>query len=362
MAGKLSGIDVIPLAFERTKNQLIAPFRLRHWIRLALVCLLTGEITGGGGSWSGANFNLPPPSKSGSSSDFVSLLSPSFDQLSGYVAWAILAVIAGVLFGLVILYVSSIFRFILFDAVLNNRCQLRDGWRRWQRQGSSYFLWQIGFGMTALVGLGLLVGGPVFFAWQAGVFQNPDRHIALLIVGGVLMLCVFMLAIIITAVVAVFAKDFVVPFMALEDKKILDGWHGFFPLLGQEKGAFAIYVLMKIGLAMGSALIFGIIDFFVILGFLIPVGIVGVAAYFLAVGAGLTWNPISIGIVVVAGAVVVSLLLFIIAFISVPPMVFFQSYALHFLGSRYDLLGQAMTPREIPPAASLPSTAPIPVT
>jgi MFS family permease len=362
MAGKLSGIDAISPALTRTKNQLLAPFRLRYWLRLALVCLLTGETTGGGGGGSGANFNLPSHAPSRTGSDLFNLVPPDLGGWSGYLGWAILAVVAAIIFGIVILYISSVYRFILFDTVLTNRCELRKSWRRWQRQGTSYFWWQIGLGMLSLVTLGVIVGGPVLLAWQGGIFKKPGQHIVLLVAAGGLVLCLFIVALIFLAIVAVFTKDFVVPFMALEDKKTLDGWRALLPVLGQEKGAFALYVIMKIILAIGCAFIFGILDFFVVLGFLIPVGIIGVAVYFLAVGAGLTWNILTVALVIVAGGALVSLLFFIIAFISVPAMVFFQSYSLHFLGSRYDLLGQAMAPRETPPIPPLSSSEPIPAT
>lgn len=362
MPGRLSGVDAISPAVERTKAQLFVPFRFRHWARLAVVCLLTGEITGGGGGWGGMNFNFPPPKTSSPESGFTSLLGPPFKQFPELLAWVVVAVLAAILFVLVMLYVSSVFRFILFDAVLHNRCELKEGWHRWQRQGSSYFLWQIGFGMVSLAGLALVVGGPIFFAWRAGIFRNPDQHFALLILGGVLIFCVFVAALILVAIALLFAKDFVVPVMALEDKGVLDGWRQVFSLLGQEKGAYTIYVLMKIVLAIGSALLFGIIDFFVVLAFFIPVGALGVAAYFLAKGSGLGWTPVTISVVVVAAAAALSLLFLIISVVSVPAMVFFQSYALLFFGSRYAALGQALASPQTPPAILPGTLAPVPIT
>ena len=363
MSGRSSGVDAIAPAFERTKSQLFMPFRFGHWLRLAVVCLLTGEVTGGGGGWGGANrFNFPPPQGSPPGSDFLTLLDLPFKQSPDLLIWLLMGLVALILLVLVMIYVSSLYRFILFDAVLKNRCELGEGWRRWQPQGSSYFLWQVGFGLASLVALGAIVGGPILLAWRAGVFRSPDRHFGLLLIGGVVVFCLFLGALILSVLGSLFAKDFVVPVMALENRGVLEGWQRVLPMLGEEKGAYVVYVLMKIVLAIGSALLFGIIDFIVLIALLVPLGVLGVAIFFLAKGAGLAWNPVTIGVAVVAGSVAILLILFVISFVSSPAMIFFQSYALHFWGARYAPLGTLLATPPPPPPASPPAAAPAPIT
>jgi MFS family permease len=360
MPGRLSGIDAISPAFERAKSQLFAPFRVGHWVRLAVVCILTGEATGSSGGLGGnSNFNLPSHSTHPRSGfPLGSALQPNVE----FWVWLGVGIVALVLLALVLVYVSSVFRFILFDAVLHNQCKLREGWRRWQRQGGSYFLWQIGFGVATLGALVIVVGVPAFVAWRAGLFQNPGKHLASLILGGLGVFLLFVTVLVLSALGTMFAKDFVVPVMALEDQGILDGWRRVLPLLAQDKGACSFYVVMKIILAIGSALLFGIIDFMVVFAMLIPLGVVGVAVYFFAKGAGITWNPVTIGAVAVAGAVVVALFLAVIGFVSTPAMVFFQAYSMHFFGSRYAPLEAALGPQENPPAAQLAAPVPAPIT
>ena len=345
MPKRLSGIDAISPAFERTKNQLFAPFRFGHWIRLAIVCILTGEVTGGGGGLGGRSGLNLPTHRTHPGNGFP--LDSAFHPHQEVLLWMALAIVALVLLMLVFVYVSSVFRFVLFDAVLYNRCKLREGWWLWQRQGSSYFLWQIGFGLASLLAMAVVVGVPVLAAWRAGMFQNPDKHLAALILGGIGVFLLFLVVLALSALGTLFAKDFVVPVMAIENLGVLDGWRRALPMLGWEKGAYAFYVVMKIILAIGCALLFGIIDFIVVFAMLIPIGLAGVAAYFFAKGAGMTWNPLTIGAVIVAGAVVVILFLVVIGFISTPAMVFFQAYSMHFFGSRYPPLGVVLTPPEI---------------
>ena len=343
------------------KVQLFSPFKFRHWLRMAVVCLLTGEATGGGGGGGGFNgVHLPPTHDTGGRLELLGLAKLPQNFTPEIILWVVLGILALVMFGLLMIYVSSVFRFILFDSVLHNRCELGAGWRRWQREGSSFFLWQIGLAFGAVAALGALVGGPCYAAWRLGYFQNPDKHFVALILGGAGLLMAFILAVILVALIAVFAKDFVVPVMALEGIGVMDGWRRTWPLMSREKGQFTVYILMKIVLAIGCALLFGIIDFFVVLMFLIPAGILGVALFFLGKAAGLTLNPLTVGLAIVFGGGVFFVLLYLVAFVSLPAMIFFEAYSLHFYGARYEPLGRILSPP--PPPQPPPAIVPVPGT
>ncbi len=136
--------------------------------------------------------------------------------------------------------------------------------------------------------------------------------------------------------------------MALENVRVLDGWRRLLPILRAAKKDSAGYVLMKIVLVIGSAIVFGVLTFLALLVLLVPLGVVGVGSYFLARAEGWTWNLTTISACVVLGGLALSLILYVVAFVSTPAMVFFQSYTNHFLGSRYPALGARVFP---PPAA-----------
>ncbi len=365
MPARLSGVDAISPAVERTKRQLFKPFRFGRWTRLAVVSLLTGELSGGGG-WSGSNFNLPAASHQGrGSTDFISPILPSEQRLMEFLPWILAGVVALVVFFLFLIYVSSIFRFILFEAVLRDRCEIRNGWRRWRLRGRSYFLWQIGFGLASLAVMGAVVGLPVAAAWYAGVFDAPGQHVLLLVIGGAVVFLLFMAAVVLSALAELFAKDFVVPLMALDDLGVLEGWRRLWPMLGAEKGAYTIYVLMKIVLAIGSALIFTIIDVIVLLTLLIPFGIAAIAIVLAGAAAGLTWNAVTIGLAIVAGIAGLLAVSLAMAFVSAPGTVFFQSYTLHFFGPRYPRLESELFSGPASPnlsGAAPPAPAPLPAT
>lgn len=347
MPAPLSAVDAVSPAFAHTKRQLFQPFRFGVWARLAIVSLLTGEFAGGG--WGGGNVNIPSPRGGDEPKDFWLAANPVWDQIQAYLPWILLGVALLVALGLVFIYIGSVFRFILLDAVLNDRCRLRAGWRRWQSQGAGYFLWQIAFALILFATLAVLIGGPIYLAWRAGLFRQPDQHFALLLTGGVIMFFAFLGLMLVAAVIGLFAKDFVVPVMAIENLGVLEAWRRVLPLLGAEKAAYTGYVLMKIVLAIGSAIIFGIINIILLLILIFLLAIVGVVAVAAGAAAGLTWNLYTIGAAVLAGVAAFGALFYIMSFVATPAVVFFQSYTLQFFAGRYPPLGAVMAPPR-PPA------------
>jgi len=355
----LSAIEAVTPAIEQTTQQLFKPFRFWHWARLAFIVLLTWDFSGGGG---GGNFNIPsiPWGDGKKKQDFSFLAAPDFswDRVSEYLPWIIVGV--GILLALVlvIMFIACVFRFVLFEAVLRNKCEIRAGWKRFQEQGFSYFLWSVCLGFSVLLANLVLIGGPIFLAWRMGLFDQPKEHLILLILGGVGLFFLMIALLIAGAIIGMLAKDFAIPIMALEDVGIREAWRRMVPMFSAEKLSFAGYVGMKIVLALGAGIIFGIITLVAMLLLLIPLGIGGVGIYLLGRGLGIEWDLLTITITVLLGAVVVHIVLGVMAFISVPPLVFFQSYVLHFLGSRYPLLGEKVFPPP-PPPSSPPEPSPI---
>jgi hypothetical protein len=354
MSKPLSAVDCIGPAFTQTKQQLFAPFRWGRWARLALVCLLTGEFAGGGGGGPSGNFNFPVSHGKGGK-HLLAIPNIDWGKILPWLPWILVGVVLLFLLILLWVYVASVFRFVLFDSVLYDRCELKGSWARWEPCGRSYFYWCLAFSVICWIVSSLLIGVPLLLAWRAGLFHHPGEHLLALILGGAALLFILIAFFILCAIAALFAKDFCVPIMAMEKLGVLDAWRRLLPMLAAEKMAFAGYVLMKIVLAIGCAIIFGIITFLTLIILLIPLGIAGVILFFGGKAIGLTLNVATISILVVLGGIVLAGILYLIALISTPPMVFFQSYVLHFMGSRYPALGTVVFPPapETPPPANL---------
>ncbi|MGA3327802.1 MAG: hypothetical protein ABSF45_25360 [Terriglobia bacterium] len=349
MPKPLSAVDCIGPAFAQTTHQLFAPFRFQRWARLALVCLILGDFAGGGGGPSG-NFNLPA-GRTRSGKGLLAIPNIDWDKILPWLPWVLAGVALLFLFIFLWVYVASVYRFVLFDSVLYDRCELKGSWGRWEPCGRSYFYWCLAIFVATAVGSCLIIGAPLLIAWRAGLFHHPREHLAALILGGAALFFILLAFFVLSAVVALFAKDFCVPIMAMEKVGVMDAWRRLLPMLAAEKLAFTGYVLMKIVLAIGSAIIFGIITFLTLLVLLIPLGIAAVIVFFAGKGLGLTLNVATISALVIICGIILAGIIYIVAFISTPAMVFFQSYVLHFMGSRYPALGAVVfpPPPETPP-------------
>ena len=355
----ISAVDAITPAFQHMKKQLIQPFRFGQWVRLAVVGFLAGELSSGGGCNSGG-FNFPTPQQHPRGSEQFLGFGPSWPpelvnhpaMLAGLIAFLI---VAGLVFIVLFTYISSVMRFILFDSIVAKECHIRDGWVRRQSEGFRLFVWQILLMLATFAVLIILVGLPLAIAWSAGWFKQPSAHILPLVLGGILLFFLFMALILIMAVVHVMTKDFVVPQMALEGISAMEGWRRLWPRVSGEKGGYAGYIGMKIVMAIGAGIVFGIITVIVMLVLLIPIGGVGVVAVLGGKAAGMTWNLYTITLAVVVGCVALAILIFAISLISVPVAVFFPAYSIYFFAARYPKLAALLWP---PPPAQPVAVAP----
>ena len=110
---------------------------------------------------------------------------------------------------------------------------------------------------------------------MVGWLKDPREHMIPLILGGMALFFVVAAFVIVQLLVHVMTKDFVIPQMALEDVSAFEGWRRLWPQIRAEKGGYAAYVGMKIVLAIGAAVVLGIVSGIVLLVFLIPVGGLG---------------------------------------------------------------------------------------
>jgi len=343
----VSAVDCLTPAFEHTKQQLFRPFRFGQWTRLALVGLFAGEM-------GGCNLHLP---------------SQGLTPHHGPPNWAILgallaaALITVPLIGLLLLYVNSRMRFVLFDSVVEKKCELARMWRQRSQPALQYFLWLIVFLLATVAGTALLLGVPAFAALLLGWITAPKQHLAPLILTGIFVFFVLALWVIVSIVVHVFTKDFVVPQMALENLSAFEAWRRLWAMMRSEKGSYAGYGLMKLVLAIGAAIAVGILSIIVVVLLLIPFGGIGAIGVIAGKAAGFTWNVFTITAAIVAVSVFLLVLFYAVSLVSVPVIVFFPAYSIYFFASRYPQLARLMYPLPpVPPHASppiLPTPEPI---
>ncbi|HET7890154.1 MAG TPA: hypothetical protein VFL34_01430 [Candidatus Sulfotelmatobacter sp.] len=351
----ISAVDTINLAFQHSKRQLLQPFRFGQWVRLAFVGLLAGEM-GSGGSF---HFPTNIPRQTGSPRHFLAQGFPAIDPaiLGGLIATL---VITGTVLFIVLMYVNSVMRFILFDSVLTRECRIRQGWSRRQGPGWKYFLWQLGLMFATLAGVVVLLGFPAAFAFAMGWFNPPRAHVLPLVLCGILVFFLLLAFVVVVAVVHVLTKDFVVPQMALEDIGAMEGWRRLWPMLQAEQGGYAGYVGMKIILAIGVGIVIGIVSIILGLVVALPAAAVGIIAVLTGKTAGLTWNAYTITVAVVVVCVLLAIYFFLLSLIAVPAIVFFPAYAIYFFAARYrplSLILYPTPPQGLPLIPSVPQPA-----
>jgi len=343
----LSAVDCVQPAIQHAREQLFRPFRFGQWSRLALVGFLAAELHTSGCNFNSFNFPASQPRRS---QEFLATPFPHIDpariaQLAGLIGAIVVLMI--VLF-FVFLYLNSVFRFILFDSVIKKRCSIGEGWSRWHRAGRRYFVWQLVFLITEFLALGVLIGVPLACAGLLGWFRNADQHIARSVLGVMLLIGLFLVFVLLAVAVQLLAKDFLVPIMALEDVDFADGWSRLVALIRPEPGKYAIYLLLKIVLALAAAILFGILTLIPIFAIVVPAALAVFAGY----KADLGWSVATVSLAIIGGAILFSLLLYLVALVSVPATVFFPAYALYFFASRYPKLDALLNPP--PPAPELP--------
>lgn len=337
-----SAVDVIGAAFEHTKQQLLKPFRLGQWARLALLGMATGEMSTGGGcnSIAGLPSHFPNPH---TQQNFMAPdgLLPHIDP-AAIASMLLVLVVGGIVLGLVWIYISSISRFLLFESVLRKECELGPAWDRWQAQGLRLFWFQLALavvtlGIAAVLLLPLLI--PLIATIKAHGHVGPGMILAflpLVLIFGLFSL--FML------LVAVLTKDFVVPVMALDGVGVIEAWRRVLAMMKAEKGSYAGYIGMKIVLAVGAGVVFSVITGIVLVILLIPGAVVGAIAVVIWKSVGLSLNAATITLGVVLGTALLGVLLYVVAFVCVPVVVFFPAYAMYFLAERYPRLYARLYP------------------
>jgi hypothetical protein len=141
--------------------------------------------------------------------------------------------------------------------------------------------------------------------------------------------------------------------MAVDRVGVIEGWRRLLEMMKSQKASYAGYIGMKIVLALGSSIVFGIASGIVAAIVMVPFVILGVAVVLLAHGGGLSWNAVTITGTIVAGTILLAVVLYVIAMVCVPVAVFFPAYAMYFFAERYPALHAQLYPAS-PPSAPPP--------
>jgi hypothetical protein len=341
---KISAVDSVKAAIELIKKLLFTPFRFGHWWRMGLLAMACGEMFSGCSS----NINLPGELAKRQPRTFSFEGGPSplpnFSSIDWNVIAPLLTIVlaGGVVLAFVHMYVSSVLRFVMYDAVLTGDFRLLYGWNKWHRQGVRLFWFKFLVSLAFLTLLAGLIGAPLMSA--ANLMRSNNQEDAL---KAALALLAFIPVLLILGVIAQFLslllKDFGALIMMFED---VSAWEALKRVLGmanRELNEFAAYVGLKIALSIGEGIVMGTLESIVWLLITLP-------AFVTAWFSGMSWeafleNPFHILMLITTIFIAMFVVNFAMAVLGSPITAGFIGYVTIFFGSRYEPLWQVIGPQ-----------------
>lgn len=264
--------EALEAAWDKT-YELLFPFELGTWLRLALIVVLTGS--GLGFPTSFGNFgdsgytDTHSNDLSSTSSDFEGAQQPltaAFAGNLGMSGTSILVIVLGVFLLSIILLltlISSIFEFVYYQSLMDDNVAIRENFREHFNKGISYFGFRLTSGLLAV----LLVGVSI-----ASFAVSP--------IIGILMITGAILFIIPIAIVLGLTNNFVLPRMIEEDESVIEAWQNIYIELKNEWREVGVYIIIRffIKTLIGFISIFWALAMLLVVG--IPFGILALIAYF----------------------------------------------------------------------------------
>jgi hypothetical protein len=314
-------------AFHDTADLLLRPVDAVRWLKLSVLCLLLG-----GGTPSAA-FNWSLGSLPGDIG-FREFIGRARQTVTAHTWLIALVALAGAGLFVGILYLRSVFRFALVDAIAQREVRLRSSLKETRRPGRSYFRWLLG--IVAGVSLSLLAGGMLVYPYLRAAAAEGVRSPSFwaLLVG---VLVVDVLIGLVVALVIVLTDDLVVPIMYAENLVLPSAWAKLLPKLRAEPAAFAVYVLLRFAVSLATSVATLFLLFPLLLGLfsgaIISGALVVLALHFL--GLFWSWNPLTVSVTVAGFAVLVSLVLAVLSVVAMPAQLLIQDFGICFTAGRF---------------------------
>jgi len=330
----LSASESFAPAFERTKAVLFRPFQPGRSWKLAATAYL---------AFSGSLF-LPTPLIS----FFLRPYAGHAQKLPAQIGFMVLSLIFTA-FLFLFFYLGLRLQFARFDIVLRKERWIAPLWRRYAALTPRWLGLKLLISAVAI----LLFGIPLVAALRTAVTRLhviPGHPLPLHALGGLFLgEFLFSFGILVLIFCVSLIEDFILPSLALEGTSLKEAFRRFGALLADEPGPLALYILWKALLLVGIGLCAELSLVLLSAIALIPFGLLGTIAWFTLHNFGLVGQTCFMAAVVVLALFFMAFFVYLSIGIFGSITLFFQSYALYFLGGRYPLLGSLLEPTPPPP-------------
>jgi hypothetical protein len=331
-AARVSPADALSSAFHDTLRLLFRPFDGRRWFKLSIVCLFLGGGTPSAAfDWSLGSLRTDAGVRGA--------VEGARQYASHHLSLVILATVFGVALGLTLLYLRSILRFVLVEAIVNRTVDFDRTWAEVRSLGNSYFLWLLGLVAVLVVALasGVIVAVRYLRVAAAGPGGITSLGFSITVVA---ILAVGILGTLLTALVITLTDDLVVPIMYAERLTLLPAWRKLWSILRREVSAFAIYLVLRFGVSLLVGVLLLLFLFPTVLSLFsgaLVVGAVIVAALGM-VGLHWVWSPFTIVLGALAVLLLTGVMLVLVSVVGMPGQVLLQGFGIHFAASRFPTL------------------------
>jgi len=357
--------EIISASLEWTTAVLFRPFSPKKWLILTFVAFLAGSIAGGN---SHSNFSGKSSRKREASAvqqyqeksfQTAKISAPrqksvSRDELKSFfkkpasssvVFIIVLAVIAGIVLFLLLMWICSRFYFIFLEDVAKNDASIAAPFKSNKTAGNSFFK----FNLIFLVFIICIIALIIFLGFMSlsgiGAFkENASPGFFKILTAILPAILLFILFIIACALIVLIMNDFVTIVMFKDRIKIIPAIKKVFSILALNKLNFTLYVLIKIGLAIVSSIIYSIVSLVAVMGLFFPVGVVAAVFYFIFKVIPKDIQSVFLIVVVFAAIPVILFLWYCLMCMYLPFAVFLRTFSMKFFGrlnGRYNLFRYA---------------------
>ena len=341
-------VEALVSAWHNSFRLLLRPFTSRRWITLSAVCLLLG-----GGTWSAAfqwAFGALPEDLHAAQP--LVQLRQAIGQSPTLVVLAVLVTLSLILLHI---YLRSVFRFVLVEAVIRGEVEVGARWKALRPLGHSYFRWTLGV-LSAIL---MLIGGITLASFRYIHLVRQEGHpgwiAPLLLVVELVAIVIIGLAI---AVFITLTDDLVTPVMYAEGGSPLAAWKTVGKLWRAEPGTFLFYIVLRFTLSLGisAAVLFVLFPLLAALsaGALLAATLITFSLHQL--GLIWTWNPLTVTLGLLALGTLTLLVFALLSVAGMPGQVYMQNLGVRFVASRVSSLDDLCHP----PGARVPETAVLP--
>lgn len=304
-----------------TKKVLFKPFNFKKWLILAFIACMAGSMANGCNfnSGGGGDHHYESEQRQKDNAPPVADRKPAGEKIT--VMWVVLGavIIFIVVVMLIFTWMGSRFAFVFIEDIIKNDASIRKPFSDNADIGNSYFKFNIAFMLIFLTALAIFAGLGVFIYAQAAYL------------AFIPLILVFVVVVFAVGIFSAMLIDLVLPIMFKDRIRTLAGIGKAWALVKANKGNFTVYLLIKMGLAIGAGIVYMLVFIAAAILVLIPLVLIVVALYFLSktlpAAAVLPYWIIS-GVILTPVCV---FLLYCLTALNLPFAVFFRSMSMKFL-------------------------------